>query len=91
MAQLSPILLKKNMPSRHPGLVAKNKPFQTPFLTKTFSKVDEQVAANSRSLKRASDANEQARNDEDDEDDMLVNQDLEALCQNQSLAKRKKI
>lgn len=67
--------------------------FKSPFISKN-SKIEEQsfVLASSRPVKRTSDVHEKKANSEEDEDDEFIsNQDIEALCSNQSLAKRKKI
>lgn len=67
------------------------KSFKTPFISKNKIDTGRPLAlTNSRPVKRSSDVHE--RVDEEDEDDMFIsNQDLEALCINQSMAKRKKV
>ena len=67
--------------------------FKSPFMSKT-SRTDDHslILTSSRPIKRSSDVHERTSNSEEDEDDEFIsNQDLEALCSNQSLAKRKKV
>ncbi len=72
------------------------KSYRTPILNRTAEGLSSLgVITNSRSVKRASDVNEsssvQRSSEEDEDDEFISNQDLEALCVNQSVAKRKKI
>jgi len=73
-----------------------SKSYRTPIVGRPVEALSSlSVATNSRSVKRASDVHESSnvqRSSEEDEDDQFIsNQDLEALCIKQSVAKRKKI
>ena len=68
----------------------KNKQFHTPYASKQNTSVLETSV--NRSLKRTSDVFESSinlsnfshANDEDDDDNYIINQDLEALCKNKT-------
>ena len=73
-----------------------SKSYRTPIMSSAAEGLSSLgVLTNSRSVKRASDVHESSgmqRSSEEDEDDQFIsNQDLEALCAKQSVAKRKKV
>lgn len=88
-AEVAPVAMRNGL--KPPGLVAKSRPFMSPMVNKNT-----QESSNKNQLKRRSDTfifsksySNVNHNTEMDEDSFILNQDLEALCQNSSIQSKR--